>query len=160
MNVQFETVSVKKVVYEAFDGTRFENERDCLEYEAKRAAPSIIAADEIPHAIVSREYVDACACESDLVLVFFPKTFNDLLIIEAWAKYAQIEFDIEKVPVGEPLLFDVGDYFYCKQYDDESLRGIGEVWGYAGTIKDFKIRYCNAIDNMVEAARKNAKAVR
>lgn len=162
MRVEFEDKQVitKQQVYYAYDGTRFEDYNACVEYEVKHTSPCIIAADEIPHAIVCRDYIDLYACESDLILVFFPKTFNDLLIIESWTKYAQIEFDISKVPVGEPLLFGVGDYVHSKEYDDESLRGIDEVYGYAGTVKDFKISYCNAIDKMVEAARKNAKVVR
>ncbi len=160
MNARVENVTVRRVVYEAFDGTQFENERECLDYEAKHASQSTIAADEIPHTIVCRDYIDACACEADLVLVFFPKTFNDMLTIEAWAKENQVEFDIGKMPIGEPILFDIGEYVYSAAYDSESLRGCYEVYRCIGTMRDLKISYCNAIDVMVEAARKNAKVVR
>lgn len=150
------TKTDQKTIYEAFDGTRFDNKSKCEEYEAKKASAHVIAADVIPHAIMSRDWVDSSACDSELILVFFPKTFSDLLVIEAWAKDVDVKFDVSKVPLGEPIMFDIGDFARSKYYDDDSLKGIVEVYGYIGTVTEFKIGYCNAIDRMIEEANKYA----
>lgn len=154
MRVETEYVRVKKNVYVAFDGARFDNETACKDYEFKNEDPWTTAADLIPHKIVLREWIDSCACESDLILIFFPKSYDELVVIHSWAIKAGCYFDLNAVPIGEPIMFDAVGFNESDAYNDDSIRGLSEIYSFIGTKKDLVNHYYTLINSMVDTARK------
>jgi len=153
MRVETEYVRVKKDVYVAFDGTRFDNETACKAYEVKNEDPLTIAADLIPHKIVLREWIDTYACESDLILIYFPTSYDELAIIHSWAIKAGCDFDLNAVPIGEPIMFDAFEFNESDSYGNDSIRGLTEIYSFLGTTTDLARHYRTLIKCMVNTAR-------
>lgn len=160
MQVITERVSVNKDFYVAFDGVRFDSAEECKKYEAERDNIPTRYANLIPHAIMGRDCIESSACEYDQILVFYPMSLYDLSVINAWAELYDLNFDVMNTQIGVPIMFDIGEYVSSSAYDGDDLRGVFGVYSFLGTPVDLKKSYCTSIDLMLEAARKNAKAVR
>lgn len=83
MRTVTETIYVTK--YEAYDGTRFDNESSCIEYE--RDIKAILKAwDEIPKLVYSNENLPLNSSASDANFILWCRNENDIDAANAYIK--------------------------------------------------------------------------
>ena len=136
MKKNVETITVTKDIihYEAFDGTIFDSEDECKQYEKTSQCAINGAFNQIPQTDVSGEGVyDAIGSFSydDTIHAIYVKDINTLVTINKW---------FVSVGVGHLLSADdIGTIQLIDTYD-------GDVW-LMGTPEEYKKRLCDFIDN-------------
>lgn len=157
MKTKTETYYITRFVAE--DGEIFSDQQECIEYEKTLYTDATIAADLVPHVIYSREWFDACAVDSDLVAIFYPRDLADTKAVCDWAAQHDIKVPDDLANDTKPILFDLHDYNYNTQEDENSLCGIQDVWGCFGSIDDMIARYTNNLQSMLLSGLKEAHSI-
>ena len=145
---------VEHEYYESFDGKRFENKDECRRYEDEMMQPEVLAANNVPHAIMSQDWVHPYANEDELYVVFFPRSREDLTAIETWAKFNNVLFVANEIESVEPVIFDAYGYSINHYFPEESLMRLEDLNYACGTVSDLKRSLSESVDAMMNTAEK------
>lgn len=130
------TEAIYKTKYEAYDGTRFDNESDCIEYE--RDIKAILKAwDEIPKLVYSNESLPLNSGASDANFILWCRNKNDIDAANAYIKECNgtdRNSFLTDTDIHRRVIISVWNYY-------DSIDGFGEGITHCGYPEDILESY-------------------